>query len=425
MAAAELERGSPRTILVVGGGIAGMTCAIEAAEVGHEVIVVEKRPYLGGRVAQFYHYFPKLCPPSCGLEINFRRIRTNPRIRVLTLSELESVEGQPGEYTVRIKERPRYVTEKCTACGDCAEECAIEVANEHDYGLSKHKAIYLPHDMAFPYRYVVDADYASDERVKTCAEKCPYGAIDLEMTEKIHELTVGSIVWAAGWKPYDANKLERLSYAEQADVVTNVEMERLAAPTGPTAGQIVRPSDGEEITSIAFVQCAGSRDENHLPYCSAVCCMASLKQARYVRELYPEADIHVFYIDIRTPGRLEDFYQGVQEDQKVHWHRGKVGKVSGNGDGKLTVEAEDTLSGQLTRAEVDMVVLATGMVPQTDGLPAGAPIALDEYGFVRTDEAIPPGIIGVGTVTQPLEVSATIQDATGGALRSILQLGKE
>jgi heterodisulfide reductase subunit A-like polyferredoxin len=424
MAAAELERGSPRTMLVVGGGIAGITAAVEAAEVGHEVILVEKRPYLGGRVAQFYHYFPKLCPPSCGLEINFRRIKQSENITILTQAEVESISGGPGAYQVTIKQQPRFVNERCTACGDCEKACDIEVDDDYNYGLAKRKAVYLPHKMAFPYRYVVDARYAADPRMQTAADACQYDAIDLQEQPRTYQLTVGTVVCATGWKPYDATKLDRLGYNDSPDVITNVEMERLAAPDGPTAGKVLRPSDGKEIGSIAFVQCAGSRDENHLPYCSAVCCLASMKQTSYVRELYPEADIHIFYIDIRSPGRLEDFYNRVKADEKVHWHRGKVGRVAPR-NGRLVVEAEDTLTGNISTAETDLVVLATGMVPETDGLPAGAPVALDENGFVRTDDAAGTGIVGAGTCTQPLEVSCTIQDATGAALKGILQLGKE
>ncbi len=423
MVAAELTRGSPQTMLVVGGGIAGLTAAIEAAEVGHEVILVEKRPFLGGRVAQFYHYFPKLCPPTCGLEINFRRIKQNERITVLTQATVDQIDGGPGNYQVTITEKPRFVNEKCTACGDCEKVCEIEVEDRFNYGLQKHKAIHLPHEMAFPFRHVVDPAHAGDERMKACVDACQYGAIDLAMEPVQHELSVGAIVYATGWRPYDATRLDNLGYGLDDDVITNVQMERLAAPNGPTGGKILRPSDGQEVGSVAFVQCAGSRDENHLPYCSAVCCLASLKQASYVREKYPEADVHIFYIDIRSPGRLEDFYTKVEQDEKVHLHRGKVAKL-GRKNGRLALEAEDTMTGRITTAEADLVVLATGMVPQTDGLPAGAPVRLDEMGFICTDDSA-DGIIGCGTVTQPLEVSATIQDATGAALKGILQLGKE
>jgi len=425
MAAAELQRGSPKTMLVVGGGIAGMTTAIEAAEVGYEVILLERRPYLGGRVSQFYHYFPKLCPPWCGLEINFRRIKQNERITVLTQAEVNGISGGPGNYQVKITQKPRYVNEKCTVCGECEKVCEIEVDDEYNYGHGKKKAIHLPHEMAFPYRHVIKSEFASDPRMQACVEACKYDAIELDMQPQEHEVTVGSIVYATGWKPYDAEKLDTLGYAENQDVITNVQMERFADPGGPSEGKIKRLSNGEEIKSVAFVQCAGSRDENHLPYCSAVCCLASMKQASYVREAHPEADIHIFYIDIRSPGRLEDFYNRFKDDEKIHWHRGKVAKVTADGAGPLTVVAEDTMTGTINQAEVDLVVLATGMVPQTDGLPEGAPVQLDDMGFIRTDDSAGPGIIGTGTATQPLEVSCTIQDATGAALKGILQLGKE
>jgi quinone-modifying oxidoreductase subunit QmoA len=423
MGAAELERGSPQTLVVIGGGIAGMTTAVEAAEVGRDVILVERNPYLGGRVAQFYHYFPKQCPPACGLEINYRRIRQNPRIRVLTQAQVTEVAGGPGNYQVTIEEQPRFVNERCTACGACAEACEIEIDDPFEYGLGKRKAIDLPHEMAYPYRYHVDAGYAQDERMRKAVEACEYEAIELDMQPRQHRVVAGAIVAATGWKPYDAHNLDNLGYGKSPDVVTNVEMERIAAPNGPTEGKILRPSDGGEISSIAFVQCAGSRDENHLPFCSAVCCVASMKQAQYVRENHPESDVHIFYIDIRSPGRLEDFYTKTKDDAKVHFHRGKVANVVRKGK-QLQVEAEDTLTGKITTASVDMVVLATGMAPETDALPGGIKVVRDEMGFIAPDTES-DGLIGAGTCTQPLEVACTIQDATGAALKGLLQLGKE
>jgi quinone-modifying oxidoreductase subunit QmoA len=410
-------------MLVIGGGIAGMTAAIEAAEVGRDVVLVERNPYLGGRVAQFYHYFPKQCPPHCGLEINLRRIKQNDRIRVLTQAQVTQVSGRPGAFEVTIEQQPRFVNERCTACGACAEACEIEIEDPFEYGLGKRKAIDLPYGMAFPYRYHVDPRYAGDARMRKAAEACVYEAIELDMPPRTHRLQVGSIVAATGWHPYDATKLDNLGYAENADVITNVEMERLAAPDGPTRGQIVRPSDGAAVSSVAFVQCAGSRDENHLPYCSAVCCLASMKQAQYVRDNHPDAAVHIFYIDIRSPGRLEDFYTKTQADEKVHFHRGKVAKVLRKGT-QLQLEAEDTLTGKITTASVDLIVLAVGLVPETDALPAGVRAVRDEMGFLTADTEC-DGLIAAGTCTQPLEVSCTIQDATGAALKGLLQLGRE
>ena len=404
--------------LVVGGGIAGMTTAIETAEINRQVILVEQKPTLGGRVASSFQYFPKLCPPTCGIEINLRRIRGNQNIRVLTLAEVEKVTGKPGDFEVTIKLSPRFVNEKCTGCGECEKVCEIERDNDFNYGLDKNKAIYLPHVMAYPMRYVVDPAFAKDERMKKCADACEYGAIDLDMEPRTITAKVGAIVWATGWKPYDATKIENLGFGKIPNVITNVIMERLASDNGPTGGKIQRPSDKKEITKIGFVQCAGSRDENHLPYCSTICCMASMKQATYIREQYPEAEVHMFYIDVRSPGRWEDFYVARQGDEKIHFHRGKVARITEVSDsGNVILEAENTLTGEMTRTEVDMAVLATGMVPNNvDKMPPLDTI-LDDFGFVAPDGD--NGLVAVGVAARPIDVSGSVQEGTGAALKAV------
>ncbi|MGD8836092.1 MAG: FAD-dependent oxidoreductase, partial [Desulfobacteraceae bacterium] len=298
------------SIMVVGGGISGLTTALEAAEVGYDVYLVEKNPYLGGRVAQLNQYFPKLCPPTCGLEINFRRIKDNPRIQVLTMAKVEKVDGGPGNYDVAVKVSPRYVNEKCTCCGDCAEACPAEISDPFNFDMGKKKGAHLPFEMAFPARFILSPEIIGTDAAQKAKAACKYDAIDLDMEAKTLNVNVGAIVWATGWQPYDATKIDNLGFGQYDNIITNMMMERLAAPNGPTKGQILRPSDDKAPESVAFVQCAGSRDENHLPYCSYICCMASLKQATYVRERYPEAKIYIFYIDLRAPGqRYEKFYQ--------------------------------------------------------------------------------------------------------------------
>ena len=200
------------SILVVGGGISGLTSALEAAEVGYEVFLVEKEPSLGGRVAQLNKYFPKLCPPTCGLEINFRRIRTSPRIQCLALSEVEKITGEPGRYKATIRRKPRYVNNKCTACNDCVEVCPEERSDEFNLGMGKTKAIYLPHELAFPLRYVIDDKVCPGAECAKCVDACKYDAIDLEMETKSLNLQVGAIVWATGWEPYDAAKIDNLGF---------------------------------------------------------------------------------------------------------------------------------------------------------------------------------------------------------------------
>ena len=412
------------SIMVVGGGISGLTTALEAAEVGYEVFIVEKNPYLGGRVAQLNQYFPKLCPPTCGLEINFRRIKDNPNIKVLTLAEVENVSGGPGSYNVSVKLNPRYVNENCTSCGECADACQAELPNEFNFGMNKTKGAYLPHEMAFPARYVISPQIIGTEDAKRCAEVCKYDAVDLEMQSKTLDLNVGSIVWATGWEPYDAAKIDNLGFGRYPNIITNMMLERMAAPNGPTKGTIVRPSDDKEPESIAFVQCAGSRDENHLPYCSYICCMASLKHATYIRARYPEAKIYIFYIDMRAPGnRYEKFYKKIKEDENVFFIKGKVAEVEQAADNhQITVVAENAVTGEKVRQTVDMVVLATGMQPTAANakLPAGE-LKYTEDGFIINDME-QGGMFAAGCANKPADVVSSNQNANGMALKALQTL---
>jgi len=407
-------------VLVVGGGITGISTAIELAEVGCEVVLVEKMPCLGGRVAQFHQYFPKLCPPACGIEINIRRIKTNPRIRCLTLAEVTHVSGEPGSYLATIRRQPRRVNAKCTACGACVDVCPVERPNAFDYGMSTTKAIYLPHQMAYPFQFAIDGDVCLGEECAKCVPACAYDAIDLGAQPETEEISVQAVVWATGWQPFDATRLEPLGFGRHPNVITNVMMERLAATGGPTGGRIQRPSDGKDVEAVAFVQCAGSRDENYLKHCSGVCCLASLKQVRYVREQYPDAKIYVFYIDIRAPGRLEDFFVTAKQDEQLTLIKGKVAKITeGPTAGDLVVEAEDAMSGERVRQQVSLVVLATGLVPVGGGgVQVEAGLRTDEDGFLL-DEQAQGALLAAGCAKRPTEVGACVRDATGVAARAL------
>jgi quinone-modifying oxidoreductase subunit QmoA len=408
-----------QSILVVGGGMSGLSAAIEAAEAGHEVFIVEQNPYLGGRVAQLHQYFPKLCPPYCGLEINFRRIKNNPRIRMFTMAEVEKISGRQGDWDVSIKLNPRFVNEKCTACNKCNEACTMEIDNPFNYGMDKIKAAYLPHDMAFPMRYVLDPALVKSSEAQKVKDACPYDAIELDMAPKTFDLKVGAIVWATGWKPYDASKLDTYGFGKYPNVITNVMMERLAAFNGPTQGKILRPSDGKEPKTVAFLQCAGSRDENHLPFCSTICCLASMKQTTYVREQYPDAKVTIFFIDIRATDRLEDFYRKVKEDQNVEFFKGKVAKIEQDEATKnLILRVEDTTSMTLHEVNVDLVVLATGMQPNTSETQIPTTVNYDDYGFAASLEPT-PGLFAAGCTRTPLAVSESVQDGTAAALKAI------
>ena len=403
-----------QSVLVIGGGISGLTAALESAETGYEVFLVEKNPYLGGRVAQLNKYFPKLCPPVCGLELNFRRIKENPRIKLLTMSEVQGISGSAGDYTVTVGIKPGYVNDRCTGCDACAQACPSERPNEFNFGMDKTKAAYIPFKQAFPFKYVIDSKYCGKCK-KECLDACKYDAIDLDMKPETVTLKVGAIVMATGWDLYDTSRVETLGAGKVKNAITNMQMERLAAPNGPTEGKILRPSDGKPVKNVAFVQCAGSRDENHLAYCSYICCMASLKQTTYLREQYPDSKVEIFYIDIRTPGRYEQFYWNVRDDKNVTLTKGKVARITEDPKTKdVTVEAEDVLKNKKIKRTFDMVVLAAGMSP-AGGVPG---IDYTADGFV-VPSGLKEGIFAVGTVKSPVDVQRSVQDATGAAVKSM------
>jgi quinone-modifying oxidoreductase subunit QmoA len=413
-----------QTILVVGGGISGMTAALEAAECGKQVILIEKTPSLGGRTAQLYRYFPKMCHPTCGLEINLKRLRGNANVRVMTTTEVTEVSGTRGNYAVTLKVTPRYVNANCTACGACGDAVTSEVEDKFNYGMGKVKAAYLPHPMAYPQRYVIDPSIAGTAEGAAAKAACKYGAIDLDMKDETVQLNVGAVIWATGWRPYDAAKIQPYGYDRYANVITSVEFERLADTHGPTKGKILRPSDGKEAKNVAFIQCAGSRDENHLRHCSRICCMASLKQTQYVREAFGEdAKSTVYYIDIRAIDRFEDFYQMVQKDATVKFVKSKVARIAENKEnGNPVLHGVDTEGYHRYATEHDLVVLAIGMEPEVTGVKLPDDLILDSSHFIEGSKD--GGMFGAGAASSPLDVNRSVQSATAASLRAIQVIHK-
>ncbi|MCD5406546.1 MAG: CoB--CoM heterodisulfide reductase iron-sulfur subunit A family protein [Desulfotomaculum sp.] len=407
-----------KSILVVGGGISGITAAVEAAEVGCQVFLVEKNAYLGGKVTQINEYFPKMCPPNCGLEINFQRIKKNPKITVLTLAEVENISGAAGNFDVNIKLNPRYVQDQCTACQECVEVCTTERANDFNFGVDNTKAIYLPHPFAFPMKYVVDIDAFKGNEAAELAAACKHDLIDLEMEATTMKVNVGAIIWATGWSSYDIKNLSNYGGGRFENAISNIMMERLAAITGPTGGKILRPSDDGEPQNIAFVQCAGSRDEHHQKACSSVCCMATLKQVNYIRKQYPDAKITIYFMDIRAMGKHEDYYQQVLE-KNVKLIKGKPSEIKEDATSKnLLVLSEDQFTQEIATLEYDLLVLATGMEPATaaDNIPVEFKYDVDGFAI---NGVTTPGIYAAGCTRKPGDVASSVQDATAAVLKAI------
>ena len=411
---------SSETVLVVGGGISGLTAALEIAEYGMDVVLVEKKPSLGGRVSQLYRYFPKLCRPNCGFEINLRRLRANRRIRELTMSEVVGIRGEAGNYAVTIQTAPRFVNSNCTACGACADAVETTIDNPHDYNMSQMKAAYLPHNMAHPQRYVIDPGIIGTADAERAKAACKYGAIDFDMVEETFDIQVGAIVWATGWKPYDAAKIQPYGYDRFENVITSVEFERLMDPFGPTGGQLTRPSDGKPAKNVAFIQCAGSRDRNHLSHCSRICCTASLKQATYVGEKYDsESSSTIYYIDMRVIDRFEDFYRKVKNEQNVSFVKSKVASIVEDAQTQdLMLHGVDTEGYHRYENRHDLVVLAIGMEPSVNLNQLTDSVSTDKSGFIQLDEAN-GAIFGAGCASNALDVNRSVQNATAASMRAI------
>ena len=408
-------------ILVLGGGISGITAALEAAETGFSVLLVEKEAYLGGKVSGMNQYFPKLCPPYCGLEINFRRIRNTQAVSVQTSTTITKIEGDEGNFEITLQTSPTFVNDNCTSCGECVPVCPIERDDKFNLGLSQTKAIYNPHDLAFPPKFTIDTGVCLKHQCGKCLDVCNYQAIDLdEKTEKIIVYAC-AIVIATGWELYNAAKITDLKFGVEPDVLSSLLLERMAAPNGIFQGDIKRPSNGEKPGNISFVQCAGSRDENHLPYCSGVCCSASLKQALFLADLLPDATIRIFYIDLRVMGRNEDFLNRIEEHPRIELIKGKVAAVKKSGaNNGLILESENIMSGKKEVTHSDLVILATGIVPNDTGL---NDLTSDDTGFLPGDRQV-PGIYTTGCCKKPMDVSMSVKDATGTALKAIQSVVK-
>ena len=427
--------------LVIGGGIAGIQTALDIADAGFEVDIVEKTPTIGGRMAQLDKTFPTLDCAACILTPKMVDAAQNEKIDLLTYSEVESVSGFVGNFTVKIRKKARYVdSTKCTGCGACTEKCPSRKGlNEFNMGLNTRGAIYIPFAQAIPNVATIDPTQClklKSGKCGLCEKICSAKAIDYTQKDEIIERQYGAIVAATGFKPIDASKYDEYGYSDNPDVVTSLEFERLMNAAGPNTGVLLRPSDKQHPHDIVFIQCVGSRcsDQRGKSYCSKICCMYTAKHAMLVREKYPDTNVHVFYIDVRTPGKnFDEFYRRAVEQYGVEYIKGMVGKVWKNGD-KLMVQGSDLLNGEQLLLETDMVVLATAIEPDPSARSVATMLtaSMDTNDFfteahakLRPVESPTAGVFLSGACQGPKDVPETVAQASAAASKVIGLLSKD
>ena len=426
-----LRVGVTRRALVIGGGISGLQAALDIADHGYEVLLVEKNPSIGGHMIQLSETFPTLDCSQCIMTPKMVEVSRHPNIKLMTYCEVESISGFVGNFKVKIKKKPRYVdADACTLCGDCEDVCPQVVPDEFNMGLSFRKAIYLPFPQAVPGTYTLDIDNCLGLlpiRCGKCKDICDVHAIDYDMEEEIVEEEVGAVVVSTGYDLYTMDALGEYGGEKYEDVINGLEFERILSASGPTGGVVRRPSDGTVPKNVVFIQCCGSRDtEHHNPYCSKICCMYTAKHAMLYKHRVPDGNAVVFYIDVRTAGKaFDEFYQRTIEDDHVLYLRGKVSKVFKEGD-KIIVWGVDTLTGRKVEVEADLVVLAMAMV-KTDGvldLLKKLKIATDANGWLaeahpklRPVESLNAGFFLAGCAHGPKDIPETVSQASAAAAK--------
>ncbi|SCJ49267.1 NADH dehydrogenase subunit I [Anaerotruncus sp. 2789STDY5834896] len=427
--------------LVIGGGIAGIQTALDIAEAGFEVDIVEKQPTIGGKMTQLDKTFPTLDCAACILTPKMVDCAQNENINIFAYSEVQEVKGFVGNFTAKIKKKARFVDpNKCTGCGECTEKCPMKkIPNEFNLGMDNRRAIYIPFAQAVPKIATIDPDHCNmlkNGKCGLCAKVCGAGAIDYKQKDEIVERQYGAIVVATGYNPIKLDKFDEFGYSLSPDVVTSLEFERLTNAAGPTSGTLLRPSDGKHPHTLVFVQCVGSRDTSGCgkPYCSKICCMYTAKHAMLVREKYPDTEVYVFYIDVRTPGKnFDEFYRRAVEEYGVHYIKGMVGKVAPRADGKLMVQASDLISNEQLHIEADMVVLAAAIEPDKTARSLGTMLtaSMDTNDFfteahpkLRPVESPTAGIFLSGVCQGPKDIPETVSQASAAAAKVIGLLAK-
>ena len=428
--------------LVIGGGIAGIQTALDIADAGFEVDIVEKKPTIGGKMTQIDKTFPTLDCAACILTPKMIDCAQNEKISIYSYAEVEAVKGFVGNFHVTIRKKARYVKEDvCTGCGLCTEKCPQKkVPNEFNLGMDNRRAIYIPFAQAVPKVATIDPNYCTmlkTGKCGVCSKVCTAGAIDYKQKDALIEREYGAIVVATGFNPIKLDQFDEFAYSQSPDVVSSLEFERLMNAAGPTSGTLLRPSDHTHPKTIVFVQCVGSRcdgAQKGKPYCSKICCMYTAKHAMLCREKYPDTDVYVFYIDVRTPGKgFDEFYRRAVEEYGVHYIKGMVGKVVPEG-GKLKVQASDLLDNRQMHIDADMVVLAAAIEPDASARPLATMLtaSMDTNDFfteahpkLRPVESPTAGVFLSGACQGPKDIPETVAQAGAAASKVIGLLSKD
>ncbi|MCK4761696.1 MAG: CoB--CoM heterodisulfide reductase iron-sulfur subunit A family protein [Candidatus Aminicenantes bacterium] len=443
MAAVPEETDVNQDTVIIGAGIAGIQAALEIADSGRKVYLIEKTGTIGGHMAMFDKTFPTLDCAACILTPKMVEIGQHPNIELMSYCEVSGVSGKPGNFKVKILKKARRVNlSTCIGCGNCAEKCPGRAPSEFDAGISTRRAIYIPFPQAVPNKYLIDADsclYVKNGKCGVCVKNCPVeNCINLDEKDETVEVTAGNIIVATGFQVFDAKKVERFGYGQHANVLTSLEFERVVNAAGPTAGEIylrtldkkgnyVFPKVGTAPESVALIHCVGSRDENYHKYCSRVCCMYSLKLAHLIKEKLPSAKVSEYYIDMRAFGKgYEEFYERIKSEG-VNIIQGRTAKVEGN-NGKLLLRSEDMIEDKLIEEEVDMVILAVGLEPRQDAAEIAKMLGIsqtEEGWFREADSKFDPvntfsgGITIAGVCQGPKDIPDTVAQGSAAAARAL------
>ena len=424
------------SVLVIGGGVAGIQASLDLAERGVKVYLVEKNPSIGGRMAQLDKTFPTMDCSICILAPKMIECYRHPNIELLTYSEVEEANGSAGDFTVKVLKKPRFINKnKCTGCGTCSQKCPVKVPNEFDMGLGMRKAIYIQFAQAVPLLPTIDKDnclYFQRGVCQICQKLCPAGAVDFDQRAEEITLNVSAIIVATGFDLFNPSIIKEFGYKKYKNVLTGLELERLVNAAGPTGGRLLRPSDSKMAHKLAFVQCVGSRSQKKargFPYCSSACCMYATKEAVMVKEHDPESDVLILYNEFRVFGKgFQDFLNRAKQDYGVKYIRGRPGEILEDPQTKdLTLTYEDTLNRKIMSSKVDLVVLCTALIPRPDNrkLAHILGVNLDEFDFFKPRDSIyapidtkVPGIFICGYCQGPKDIPESVAQASGAAARA-------